>query len=113
MSGWGRSSAGALVGTNDTAKRATKSAKRDRAMLLQTERGHRNGGSHIVLMPRALGARSLLLLVHDALDELEDLRRAGGLRLAVHEGLAPVGDPAVPGQLVEEGARDLDADAGI
>src|SRR3954447_18733669 len=66
-----------------------------------------------LLVPRALGARPLLLLVDDALDELQDLRRARRLGLAVGEGLAPVGDLAVLGQLVEERARDLDAHAGV
>src|SRR4051795_5536058 len=65
------------------------------------------------LVPRAARPRPFLLLVHDALDELEDLRRAGGLRLAVHERLTPVGDLAVLGQLVEERPRDLDAHARV
>src|SRR3954451_15954258 len=65
------------------------------------------------LVPRAARARPFLLLGHDALDELEDLRRAGGLGLAVHERLAPVGHAAVLGELVEERARDLDAHARV
>ncbi len=39
-------------------------------------------------------------------DQLEGLRRALGLRVAGLEGLAPVPDPAVLGQLVEVRARD-------
>src|SRR4051794_28481122 len=67
--------------------------------------------SSIGLVLRAPQALALLVAVHDVLDELEDLAVARGLRLAVGEGLAPVGDLALLGHDVEERPLHLHAHA--
>src|SRR5947209_2080771 len=63
---------------------------------------------------RLARALALLLALDDVDDELEELLGAGGLGLAVGEGLGPVGDLAAAfDHRVEELAAHVDADAGV
>src|SRR6185437_13857130 len=58
-------------------------------------------------------ARALLLALDHVDDQLEHLIDAGGLSVAMLKRLAPVGDVALGGELVEVRARHLDANLCI
>jgi hypothetical protein len=58
-------------------------------------------------------AFALLLRLHDADDQLEDLIDTRRLGLAVGKRLAPVGDVRLLGHHVKERSRHRDAHAGV